>query len=218
MAGRPAAGGGRWVEVDPERLPRWLTGFESRHGTPIETVSDGTVLLRAPDGASAELHPPPGVPTPTGVRDLVAQLGQPHRLGLLLARQAAVAVGIAVDGRLEVSKIDSSYVQGRTAAGGWSQHRFARRRGNQAKAAAGSASDIVARLLLPELDRLAVVVTGGDRRAIEAVLADPRLVRVAARCAPRVLDVGEPRLATLQQAAMRARDVLIRICEPPPAP
>ena len=40
------------------------------------------------------------------------------------------------------SKLDTSYVQGRTAAGGWSQQRFARRRVNQAKAAAEEAADI----------------------------------------------------------------------------
>jgi hypothetical protein len=28
---RPAAGGGRWVDVDPERLPAWLNGLAVRH-------------------------------------------------------------------------------------------------------------------------------------------------------------------------------------------
>ncbi|MGW0243639.1 Vms1/Ankzf1 family peptidyl-tRNA hydrolase, partial [Micromonospora chalcea] len=35
----------------------------------------------------------------------------------------------------------STAVQGRTAAGGWSQQRFARRRDNQAKAALGDAAE-----------------------------------------------------------------------------
>ena len=32
MRSRPAAGGGRWVEVDPERLSRWVAGFAERQG------------------------------------------------------------------------------------------------------------------------------------------------------------------------------------------
>ncbi|MDX6432918.1 MAG: hypothetical protein QOE54_5284, partial [Streptosporangiaceae bacterium] len=30
--GRPASGGGRWLEVAPERIARWLAGFGERHG------------------------------------------------------------------------------------------------------------------------------------------------------------------------------------------
>jgi hypothetical protein len=205
---RPAAGGGRWVEVEPARLPRWLAGFAERHG-PV--IADG-LRLTAADGATAELQPPPGVQAST-VDELTD--AEAPRLGLLLARQAAVAVGVADGPRLTVSKVDSSYVQSRTAAGGWSQQRFARRRVNQAKAAAGSAADIVLRLLVPEAARLAVVVTGGDRRTVEAILADPRLAPVAALRAERFLDVGEPRLATLEQALTRARSVVILVREPP---
>ena len=43
------------------------------------------------------------------------------------------------------------------------------------------------------------------------VLADPRLAGVAALRAPRLLDVPEPRLVVLQEAARRARAVPILI-------
>ena len=43
---RPAAGGGRWVEVDPERLPGWLDGFRRRHGD-VAVNPTGTTLLVA---------------------------------------------------------------------------------------------------------------------------------------------------------------------------
>ena len=49
-ASRPAAGGGRWVEVPPERLARWLDGFAARHGDPAVA---GTTYT-APDGAVAQ--------------------------------------------------------------------------------------------------------------------------------------------------------------------
>jgi hypothetical protein len=208
---RPAAGGGRWVEVDPERLERWLAGFVERHGPYTSTVEDSALFLTAADGSTALLAAPPGAGTPTDVPGLLVAAARPYRLGLLLARQGASAIGIAAGPALEVSKVDSSYVQSRTAAGGWSQQRFARRRVNQAKSAAGSAVEIAVRILAPEAERLDAVVTGGDRRTVDTILADPRLRGVGARRAERFLDVGEPRLATLQQAVTRARAVLIRV-------
>ncbi len=211
---RPAAGGGRWIEVDPERLSRWLDGFGERHGAPQMVAAESVVVLTALDGATAELHPPPGAPVAVTVEAFVELALQPRRLGLLLARQGSVAVGIADGAELVMSKVDSSYVQGRTAAGGWSQQRFARRRVNQARAAAGSAADIAARLLAGQ--PLAAVVTGGDRRTVDTILADARLSAVARLRADRFLDVGEPRLATLGRAAARARAVRILVREPPP--
>ncbi|GAA1791286.1 acVLRF1 family peptidyl-tRNA hydrolase [Luedemannella flava] len=209
MSGRPA--GPRWVEVDPARLPKWLATFSERHGTPVETIRGYAVELAAPDGSTAVLHPPPGAAAPASLAALVTDAAVVRRVGLLLARKGAVAVGVALGESLEASKVDSHYVQGRTAAGGWSQQRFARRRDNQAKAAAGDAADLVVRLLVPVVGNLAAVVTGGDRRAVDAVLADPRLAAVAALRAPRLLDVPEPRLVVLQEAARRARAVPILI-------
>jgi hypothetical protein len=218
MPARPAAGGGRWVDVEPARLRHWLDGFDQRHGPlagePSGTGGGHTVLLTGADGATAELHAPPGAPPPGSLDDLLGEAQRPRRLGLLLARQAAVAVGLAEGARLLASKVDSSYVQGRTAAGGWSQQRFARRRENQAKAAAGDAADIAVRLLRAEVATLAALVTGGDRRAVDAILADPRLSELRALRADRFLDVPEPRLAVLQRAVGAARAVRILVREP----
>lgn len=221
MSGRPAAGGGRWVEVDPDRLARWLDGFAERHGEPaVSTVDSGVLELVAPDGSRAWCHPPPGAPLPgstqvgEGSAGFVAAAAAPGRIGLLLARRGAVAVGVVDGASLVASKVDSRYVQGRTAAGGWSQQRFARRRDNQARAAAQDAADVAAAILLPEAPRLAALVTGGDRRAVDAVLADPRLVPVAALRAERFLDVPEPKLAVLRAAIRTARAVRIRLVDP----
>lgn len=214
MGSRPAAGGGRWVDVDPERLTRWVEGFAGRHGAPAPVVEEFGVSLRAPDGTVAELHAPPGV---TGYSDLDAFLAaavEPRRLGLLLARKGAAALGIAVGDRLEASKVDTSYVQSRTAAGGWSQQRFARRRENQAKAAAGDAADLAARLLLPAAGTLAALVCGGDRRTVDTILADRRLAPLAALRSDRHLQVPDPRHAVLVEAARAARAVAIHL---PPA-
>jgi Actinobacteria/chloroflexi VLRF1 release factor len=184
MTSRPAAGGGRWVEVDPARVARWVEGFADRHGPPTTTVTGYGLQLAAPDGASAELQTPPGAPPTRDVPEFVAAAAEPRRIGLLLARKGAVAVGVAVGRELAVSKVDTRYVQGRTAAGGWSQQRFARRRDNQAKAALGDAAELAVRLLLPETATLAALVCGGDRRAVEG--ADvPVLISLGAGPATR---------------------------------
>jgi hypothetical protein len=200
--------------VDPERLTRWFDGFVERHGAIAVDAGPDELRVRAFDGSIAECHSPPGAAMARDLEDLVALARTDRRIGLLLARRGGVAIGVAAGTVLESSKVDTRYVQGRTAAGGWSQHRFARRRENQARAAAGDAADIVARLLVPAAPRLAALVTGGDRRTVDAILADPRLASVAALRDERFLAVAEPRLATLEAAVRQARTVLIRLTEP----
>src|SRR5690606_20465590 len=126
---RPAAGGGRWVWVDPVRLPRWVERFQERHGelsvAPAEgppagegAATTGRLRLTAADGTVAELYPAPGA---TGGADLPAFLADaraPRRLGLLLARRGAAALGIAQGERLVTSKVASWYGRSRPAGGG----------------------------------------------------------------------------------------------------
>ena len=190
-------------------MPRWLAGFAERHGEPAVSVEAGVVTLTGPDGEVAECHAPPGVPAPAGPADLAeAPTG---RLGLLLARRGGFAVGLVEGAALIASKVDSRYVQSRTAAGGWSQQRFARRRDNQAKAAAGEAADECARLLLPDVRRLDAFVTGGDRQLVDAVLADPRLAPLRALRSDRFLAVPDPKRAVLEAAVASSRAVRIRL-------
>jgi hypothetical protein len=211
---RPAAGGGRWLDVDPARLPRWTDGFAARHGDYAQRPMPYGVLLAAFDGAAAQLYAPPGAEVAGDLAEFVAAAQAPRRIGLLLARKGAVAVGVADGERLVDSKVDTSYVQSRTAAGGWSQRRFARRRENQARAAAANASDLAVRLLLPEAPRLACLVCGGDRRAVDQILADRRLAPLTRLRAERLLDVPEPRHAVLVDAVRAARAVRILVRDP----
>ena len=210
MGGRPAAGGGRWIDVAPERLPRWLENFAARHGP---YTADG-LLLTADDGATARLTPPPGAADVGQVEELLRVAPAARRLGLLIARKGAVAVGVAEGSELVVSKVDTHYVQGRTAAGGWSQQRFARRRDNQAKAAAADGSAIAGRLLLPAVRTLRALVTGGDRAAVDAILAAPELAPLLPLRDERFLDVPEPRHAVLVAAVAQARAVRVLVREP----
>jgi hypothetical protein len=200
----------RWVEVAPERMPRWLAGFAERHGgQPDVTVEGSAVTFVAPDGATAQCHPPPGAEPARTADDLARPVTVP--IGLLLARRGGYAVGLVEGQQLVASKVDSRYVQSRTAAGGWSQQRFARRRDNQAKAAAQEAAGECVRLLLPAVDRLAALVTGGDRQHIEAILADARLGPLKVLRVDRFLPVPDPKRSVLEQAVTSARSVQIRV-------
>jgi hypothetical protein len=107
--------------------------------------------------------------------------------------------------------VGSRHVQGRTAAGGWSQQRFARRRAGQAAVAWAAAADDAARVLLGQ--DLQALVAGGDRAAVEEVLADPRLASLRALRTGRLLAVPDPRLRVLQEVPFR--DAWIRVEDGP---
>jgi hypothetical protein len=157
---------------------------------------------------------PDGSPEP--VTALTAHAAAPRTALIVLARRGGYAAGLARDGRLLQHAVGTRYVQGRTAAGGWSQQRFARRREGQAAALTGAAVDAVQRVLsrgpAPE-----VVVPGGDRLLVADVLADPRLRAVAALPVGPRLEVPDPRLVVLKEAAERCRAVRISLTQPPPA-
>ncbi|WP_027344794.1 acVLRF1 family peptidyl-tRNA hydrolase [Hamadaea tsunoensis] len=227
MTARPAAGGGRWVDVPPERLSKWISGFRTRHGSvtverPDATPPGGWITLVGDDGSRATFHTPAGavVPPPTGepslldLDRLVAAAEEDRTLGLLLARKNAVAIGVIKNGAVATSKVERYYVQARTAAGGWSQQRYARRRGNQATAAVRDAAEIVLRVVEPYRRQLSALVCGGDRTTVDAILEDPRLAELAALRSARLLDVPEPRYAVLEEAAVTARSVTIHVLDP----
>jgi hypothetical protein len=180
VVSRPAAGGGRWVEVDPGRLEKWLAGFAERHGAvTTHPLPDGLALAGA-DGAEAECHLLAGA---AADRDgLVAAALAPVRFGLLLVRRGGFAVGVA--------RGDAD---------------------NQTRQAWQSAAEAAERVLLPAAGDLAALVGGGDRRAVESILAEPRLAPLAALGPQPFLDVPEPRLAVLEQAVRSARAVRIRL-------
>ena len=191
----------RTIKVAPERLAGWLDGFAERHGTPTVEVADDRVALRAPDGAEA-LLPLAWGPLPAGepLVTLVTEFLRPRRVGALIARQKAHAVGIFDGARLVTGRHHSHYVQGRTKAGGWSQQRYARRRANQAGRSFDAAAEDAAEILLPELGRLEALMVGGDRTAVAAVLAHPDLAGLAElrlRRGSHVLAVPDPNAGVL---------------------
>jgi hypothetical protein len=217
----------RELTVGPERLDRWLAGFFERHGgaaTAGEDTGDNavrataeTVTFVAADGARAECavpFPPLRADPTLPYAGLVAHAGRDRRVGVLLVRMGGYAAGVFVGRRLLVSKVGARLVQGRTAAGGWSQQRFARRREKQAREAFEAAADVVARVLLPHLADLEAVVVGGDRRAVAQVLEDTRLASLRNLVAGPHLHVPDPKLAVLRNTPEDFRAVRIRLTQP----
>ncbi|MEU0537995.1 acVLRF1 family peptidyl-tRNA hydrolase [Amycolatopsis tolypomycina] len=212
---RQVSGGGRAVEVPPERLAGWFERFAASHGGIAATeAGPDEVRVIAADGSSATATVPFGPLGEPSVAGLVAHGLVPRRIALLLVRLGGHSVGIARDGRIEVSRTDRHLVQGRSAAGGWSQQRFARRRAGQARHALQDAAKDAFEVLVPrlsEMDAVDAVVLGGDRRALDELRGDRRLAPLFARAEPRVLDVGQPSRAVLEEAAVRALSVQVTL-------
>ncbi|GAB3884795.1 acVLRF1 family peptidyl-tRNA hydrolase [Kibdelosporangium lantanae] len=213
---RDVPGGGRAVEVAPERVAGWFDRFAERHGGISLTVFESDrVTVTAGDGSVATVAVPFGPLAATDMPGFVAHLCRPRRIGLLLVRLGGHSVGIATSGRVEISRSGRKPVHGRNSAGGWSQQRFARRREGQARQAFQAAARDAYEVLVPRLSEVDSVVLGGDQHALAVLRADPRLAGIFARAGARVLDVGEPRRATLDEAAERARAVEIVVHETP---
>jgi len=214
---RPAAGGGRRLGVAPERLSRWLDGVAERHGpfSDVTVDDDGVLHLTCADSTAVALRAPFGwTPGSAPLGTFTAAAQQRHRAAVLLVRRGRWAVGVFDGAELVVSKVDARQVQGRTAAGGWSQQRFARRRGHQTDAVVEHAVETAVRVLLPHARDIVALFPGGDRGLVDDVLADPRLAPLAALRRDPPLDVGEPTKAVLLETPRQFRAVDVHIVEP----
>lgn len=205
----------RHVEVAAERLDGWVERFAATHGEVSRSqdreTSPSSWHLRAADGSWARL---------SSWRETDdAAWPQPPPLFVLLIRRGGYAVALVSGaGELVSHKVGTRHVQSRTAAGGWSQQRFARRRGNQADALVEAVVGHGTRVLEAGESQLGEplrgVVLGGDRS-----LAADALERLAAGNLQRVLeaprrelwDLPDPRRAVLDDAVHRARSVRVEV-------
>jgi hypothetical protein len=192
----------------------------------IQDTGDG-VLLTAADGATALLQAPwpvdgrPGRGA-TAVDRLASLASQDRTAAVVLLRRGGYAVGLCQGGRVLVSKTGTRYVQSRTAAGGWSQQRFARRRANQADALVEAVAHHAAQLLVAapsnpawpdaETRPLAAeyLALGGDKGLCQLLLAEPVFARLAALPRLAFLDVPDPKTAVLKKSAQDL--CAVRIC------
>lgn len=254
-----ARGGARWLDVAPGRFPRWIASFAERHGDgPPDsslaiTVTSADVIYTAPDGAIAKCFPPfwesrvvlpaygDAPPAEEAARAIAGHALADRAVGVLLVRLGGYAAGVFTGSPpvLAVHKTGSRLVHGRSAAGGWSQQRFARRREKQASEATSAAADAAAEVfgrwaegaVRPgDEERAAgrqpraggtrgtgldVVVFGGDKRAVAEASADPRLAPYAELATGRFLTVPDPKLDVLRDAPRLFLAIRILLTEPP---
>lgn len=219
--------GARWLDIAPERLAGWLESFGKQHGGAVacaapagDAAGVSVVEFRAADGAVAECHVPfPPLPSghgETGAAQIAAHASADRTVAVLLVRLGGYAAGVFTGEppRLVASKVGSRLVHGRSAAGGTSQQRFARRREKQASEAVGAAADTAAAVFAPYAGKLDAVVLGGDRRTIAGLRDDPRLQPYFELAAERFLTVPDPRLVVLRGAPRLFRAVRIRLTDP----
>lgn len=196
------------VLVPADRVERWVDNFASRHGDTALHAGDGSLSGTAADGSTFAARLPfdeeyAGSPD---AQAFAAAVRTPADWGVLLVRKGGFAVARLSGPATTESKVGQRHVQGRTKAGGQSQQRFARRRDNQARQAYEAAADHAARILQGLAGPL---VTGGDRAAVDEVLTDPRLRKVA-----RTTDwlaVPDPRRSVLEQAVSDAQAVRVEV-------
>ncbi|MGZ5418192.1 MAG: acVLRF1 family peptidyl-tRNA hydrolase [Nocardioides sp.] len=208
----------RTVLVPVDRVERWFHNFAERHGARALDLVEGRLRARAEDGSVAQAALPLGRPY-AGAAEVAAfteVAREPMRWGVLLVRKGGFAVATVDGATVATSKVGQRHVQGRTKAGGQSQQRFARRRDNQARQAYEAAADHAHRILVQETAPVQALVCGGDRTAVEQVLADPRLRHLdPLRVAPW-LAVPDPRRAVLDQAVRDGVSVSVEITDPVP--
>ncbi|MEO7233930.1 MAG: acVLRF1 family peptidyl-tRNA hydrolase [Lapillicoccus sp.] len=192
----------RVVEVAPERLERWLAGFAERHDGIASATPEHVV---GGDGAEA-------------VFDRFA----PEPMGVVLVRRGGYACALVSGGSVVASKVGTRHVQSRTAAGGWSQQRFARRRGNQADALVEAVAGHALRILLAGNESPATgargipagLVVGGDRALVAQVLEDSGLRALSGLPRRELYDLPDPRRDVLDTAVQRGRAVRVTLTEP----
>jgi Actinobacteria/chloroflexi VLRF1 release factor len=205
----------RLVRVSAERLAGWIDRFAQRHGGVRFESQQEAVLLTAPDGATALVRDRfgPVEEHPDLRTALLDHVRRDRLVGVILVRRGGYAVGVFEGRGLRISKVGRTYVQGRTKAGGWSQQRYARRRAQQADQAYAAAAETAAEILLPVVDELDAVVGGGDRGAVDVVLADPRLAPLRRMLTGPVLPTSDPRLDVLRRFGDQLREVEITLNE-----
>src|SRR5919204_3063589 len=131
---------------------------------------------------------------------LFEALDAEHVVAVLLVRLGGYAVGVFEGERLVASKVGSRFVKGRHKKGGSSQARFRRRREEQAQALVEEAADVAVRVLELWQDRVEFAALGGDRAAVDRVIAArSELAWLREQALPRFFTVPDPRRRELER-------------------
>jgi len=174
-------------------------------GAPGRTIYAGGMVRIEPDeGERLEIRPSFGLAHEAAYErvraaPLLEEIAADHAVAVLLVRLGGYAVGVFEGERLVASKVGSRFVKNRHKKGGSSANRFRRRREEQARELVEDAAEVAARVLEPYRGRIEFVALGGDRGAVDAVLAArPDLGWLRERALARFFTVAEPRQRVLE--------------------
>lgn len=223
---QPPPGLTRTVVVPLRRLETWLDGFARRHPGTSCVRQPGGWMLQAEDRTRAFVEAPTWLVVEAGdgvlgppeqPRAILGALRTTPLVGVLLLRRGGYAVALLHGDQVVAQKVGTRHVHGRTAAGGWSQQRYARRRANQADEIAAAAGRHAQELIGPRAAELDVLVTGGDRSLLTAALTGPGgLLTTRGPSLPTApIAVGAPTRQVLAAVPDRVLAVSIRL-EPAP--
>jgi VLRF1 release factor-like protein len=188
--------------VGRENVRKRLAPLEGEPGRTI--YADGAARIEAA-GEVITVRPPFGLAHEgeyevVRVEPLFDALAADYVVAVLLVRLGGYAAGVFDGERLVASKVGSRFVKGQHKKGGSSASRFRRRRDEQARALIDDAAEVAARVLEPWRERVEFTALGGDRAAIDRVLAgDPQLGWLAGKALPRFFAVPDPRQAVLER-------------------
>ena len=179
--------------LEPHQGAPGRTTYEA--GSVKIELSEEALTVRPPFGLAHE-----GSYETVELAPLFEALSEDRVVAVLLVRLGGFAVGVFEGERLVASKVGSRFVKGRHKKGGSSSGRFRRRREEQARALIEAAAETAVRVLEPWRERIELVALGGDRRAIDELLAaEPRLAWLVERRLPRFFTVEDPRQRTLER-------------------
>jgi len=188
--------------VGRENIRKRLAPLEGEPGR--TTYADGAARIVAA-GETIAVRPPFGLAHERDydvvrLEPLFEALAADHLVAALLVRLGGYAVGVFEGERLVASKVGSRFVKGRHKKGGSSSGRFRRRRDEQASALIGEAAEVAARVLDPWRERIEFTALGGDKAAVDRVLAtSPNLDWLSERALPRFFTVRDPRQGVLER-------------------
>lgn len=210
----------RKTYIHPNKLDSWVNNFHKKHENLVCEFSENKVEWHNEKGIQARLTVPYIKQLETAnISTICEDLSKNRTVAIVFLRRSGYAIGKAEMGKLVTSKVGSKYVQGQTAAGGWSQKRFARRRETQTNNLLESAKKTTQTLLcspanskqsFKELDG---IVLGGDKNLLAKLLQNSTLLFLTKLPQFPNLEVEAPRLKVLEKAAITVTMFPLQIWE-----